>query len=298
MSGTLGFLQESNVQATVPSVVRRKIPSTHPRLKRHVNHDPRSRLYAFTAPPNAKITSVAHARHIPILDQGQVGSCTGNAAIGALACDPIFGVAPLSATYTLNESGAQHLYSAAEVIDGEGPFPPHDVGSSGLSVAKALKNAGLITSYRHAFSMRDALVAAASGPFIAGINWYSEMFYPDVDGRVHPRGTLAGGHEVLCRQVDAERRRVWFDNSWGTSWGVAGRFYLSFDDFETLLAQRGDVTILTPALTPPVVTTDSVDVLLNAAFSVFMLENPKPIMTTKLSALCSAVAAWRTAKHL
>lgn len=225
------------------------IPSRDPRLKRHIHHDERSRQFAFPT-EGLTVQTVKHLRHIPILDQGQVGSCTGNAGIGDLAVDPLFGALPGSPRYALDESGALKLYSDAEVIDGDGPYPPNDNGSSGLSIAKALKNAGLISGYQHTFSLDAALKALSVTPFIFGTNWYDSMFNPDADGRVHISGSIAGGHEIMCRECDAENQRVWFDNSWGESWGVGGRFYLTFEDFGTLLAQQGDVTVLLPLTVP------------------------------------------------
>jgi hypothetical protein len=295
----------------VSEVYKQRVLSTDRRLNRHVKHDPRSRNFAFAAPRNAKVTSVVHARNCAILDQGNVGSCTGNAGIGCIASTPLFQKLPQStAPYTLDQPGAQRLYSAAQVIDGSGPYPPNDEGSSGLSIAKALKKAGLISSYSHAFSLNDALVAAATYPFITGINWYSSMFTPDEDGRVKPIGTLAGGHEVLCREIDAERSRIWFDNSWGTSWGVNGRFYMTFADYGALLAQQGDVTILlpraadpapaptpTPAPAPvPAVVADASDVTLNRAINAYLAT--KPGISNNLMTLIRSINAWKQQKRL
>jgi len=230
-------------------IYKEKIHSHDPRLKRHIYHDSRSKLYAFDT-TGLKITSVVHPRHIGILDQGQIGSCTGNAGIGALATDPIFKTIFTSSKYALNEVGAVALYSDAETIDGNGPYPPNDNGSCGLSIAKALQAAGLISGYQHTFTLDDALKALTVTPIIVGVNWYQAMFTPDKDGRVHPTGSIAGGHEIVAREIDAANSRVWFDNSWGTGWGVSGRFYLTFADFSTLLSQQGDVVAFTPNTQP------------------------------------------------
>ena len=231
-------------------VTKAIIPSTDKRLGRHINHDSRSLNYTFNV-KGLTIASTVHPRNIPILDQGQVGSCTGNAGIGALATNPLFQSLNNETTYALNETGALKLYSDAETIDGHGPYPPHDNGSSGLSIAKALKNTGLISSYQHAFDSTTAITALSQYPFIFGTYWYDSMFTPDGDGRVHISGRIAGGHEILCREVDAVNQRLWFDNSWGTSWGVNGRFYLTFADFDTLLKRSGDVVIFIPTTTNP-----------------------------------------------
>ncbi|MEV5953720.1 hypothetical protein AB0M11_08075, partial [Streptomyces sp. NPDC051987] len=51
------------------------------RLGRHIEHDPRSRAYALSEDllPST-YTSAVHTVRIPVLDQGSLGSCTGNAA--------------------------------------------------------------------------------------------------------------------------------------------------------------------------------------------------------------------------
>ena len=248
------------------AVTYRRIESTDPRLKRHVRHDDRSWDYRFDT-AGLSIVSAKHTRRIPVLDQGQLGSCTGNAGIGALGTDPYYStVAGVSgrglsrrgttqaAHYSLDEPGAVQLYSDATRLDDYpgGYYAPdwEDSGSDGLSVAKALKAAGEISGYTHTFTLDDALKALGVTPVITGVNWYSNMFDPDTDGRVYPTGTIAGGHEFVVDEIDATNQRVWFTNSWGESWGVNGRAYLTFADWGDLLGQQGDVTIFTPLTQP------------------------------------------------
>ena len=50
-------------------------------LGRLIEHDERSRRYAFDA-SKVKLASVHHERRVPVLDQGDLGSCTGNAMTG------------------------------------------------------------------------------------------------------------------------------------------------------------------------------------------------------------------------
>lgn len=251
-------------------IYKEKIPSQDPRLKRHVYHDSRSKRYAFDT-SKLVVTSVVHPRAIPILDQGDLGSCTGNAGIGALATDPLYKTLPKNLKYPLNESGAISLYSDAEVIDGSGPYPPNDNGSCGLSIAKALQNANIISGYQHTFTLDDALKALTVTPIIVGINWYDSMSTPQKDGRVSPVGYIAGGHEIVAREIDAKNQRVWFDNSWGKSWGVNGRFYLTFKDFGTLLDQQGDVVAFTPLTQPaPTPPSNSSDAALAAVMKAWL----------------------------
>lgn len=225
------------------------IPSTDPRLKRLVHHDSKSKEYQFDT-TGIQLVSTRHTRHIPILDQGNVGSCTGNAGIGALGTDP-FPQTP-NGIYSFDESGAQKLYSDAESLDGDGPFPPNDNGSSGLSIAKVLKAKGLISGYQHNFTLQNTLLALVKYPLLIGSYWFTGMDSLDTDGRAHPNGTIRGGHEYLADEIDVENGKVWFDNSWGEGWGIRGRFYLTWEDLAFLLNQRGDSTVLFPAeVTPP-----------------------------------------------
>lgn len=229
-------------------IYHEKIPSKDPRLGRNIMHDSESRKFEFPT-EQLPIMSKVWNRYIPILNQGSVGSCTGNAGIGDLGADPMFSVLNSSMKYSLDETGALKLYSDAEDIDGDGPYPPNDNGSNGLSIAKALMNAGMISGYQHTFSLDAALRALSVTPWITGINWYDGMFNPDSEGRVQPTGQIAGGHEVLCRESDVPSEKIWFDNSWG-EWGINGRFWMSFEHFGELLEQRGDVTILLPLSVP------------------------------------------------
>lgn len=215
-------------------------------LGRIVNHDERSKMFAFNT-SDIQLVNTTHERLVPIFDQGQVGSCTGNAGIGAINTVPF----PLNEkVYTPDEAGAVALYSDAEKIDGGEGYPPEDQGSSGLSIAKVLLNAGLISGYQHTFTLNDALKALTQYPFITGVPWYSAMFSPDLDGRVHPNGILEGGHEIEAYRLDVDNGRIWFHNSWGTSWGVNGDFYLTWEDFAFLLNHQGDVTVLLPITAP------------------------------------------------
>src|SRR5581483_9492938 len=99
-------------------------------LGRRVEHDPRSRLFPFTAEAPAKLRTVAHRSYGLPLDQGQLGSCTGNAAAGALNTVPLH----RTGGRVLTETQARDLYALATRLDGfEGEWPPTDTGSSGLA---------------------------------------------------------------------------------------------------------------------------------------------------------------------
>lgn len=210
------------------------------RLGRHVAHDPRSLAYPARVAPS--LVTTIHKRHSHVLDQGDLGSCTGNAMTGLLGTDPHYRphIHP-----TDNEALAVRLYGQATVLDGfDGTYPPDDTGSTGLAVAQAAKNDGLITAYTHAFGLDHALAALVLAPVIVGADWYEGFDHPDVNGTVHIAGQVRGGHEFELIGLDVERQEVLAINSWGTHWGQHGHFAFSWNDFGRLLDAQGDVTTI------------------------------------------------------
>lgn len=263
----------------------KRFQPTDPRLGRHVRHDSRSLAYQVQPKPRHQLNSIRHISKIPVLDQGSLGSCTGNAATKALsygkfwdgvvsssvgfAAVALFGKDVLSTTDAAkDEQYAVDLYSDATKLDPwQGEYPPDDTGSDGLSVAKVLQARGLIAGYQHATSLDAVLTALQDGPVITGTVWNQDMFHPDGDGRLHITGAQAGGHEYVLDEVDMQLKRIWIQNSWDRTWGQNGRAYYTFDDYETLLHNQGDATIFvpnsqpapTPTPTPPTPVVDNLD---------------------------------------
>jgi hypothetical protein len=237
-------------------------------LGRLVEHDERSRRYAFDA-TNVTLVSIQHQRHIPVLNQGDLGSCTGNAMTGLLGTEPFFATLPAGTLSDSDASGdekvAIELYSEATSLDGyAGTYPPTDTGSSGIGVAKAAKAKGWISGYQHTFDLNAALAALTTTPVIIGISWYEGFDTPKSDGELAIAGSVRGGHEIVLDQIDVEHKRVWLTNSWGTSFGIQGRAYFTWDTFSTLLSRQGDVTVPVPLTAPapqptPVPTPDAAD---------------------------------------
>lgn len=209
-------------------------------LGRHVEHDPRSKLYP--ARRAARPRTVLWDHHAPVLDQGELGSCTGN-ALAQLLNTTKFTASRPKRKY-LDERSAVDLYSVATGLDDiQGTYPPVDTGSSGLGVAKAGVRLGYLSAYQHAFGFDHFLSAIQLQPVIVGTNWHEAMFDTDADGFVKPVGALAGGHEYLALGVNMRGQYVTFLNSWGSGWGAHGRFRMRFDSFEVLLSEDGDVTV-------------------------------------------------------
>lgn len=206
-------------------------------LGRKVNHDPRSR--SFPAPRATDRKPVLHRRHGPVLDQGQLGSCTGNAMAQALNMTPLH--TPRSGW--LKEADAIRLYARATELDpSPGTYPPEDTGSDGLSVCKAAQEQGLITGYQWAFGFDHVLDALQNGPVLVGTAWHESMFTPDKSGYVRAEGNEAGGHEYVLMGDDT-KDRLTFLNSWGKGWGKGGRFFMDYATFAQLLAAQGDAAV-------------------------------------------------------
>jgi hypothetical protein len=193
--------------------------------------------------------AAAHAHPRP----GRLGSCTGKAACGALGTDPFYGslAGKLQTGLKLDEAEAVSLYSAATRLDPySGSYPPDDTGSDGLSVAKAAKNAGLISGYVHALSLDAVVTALQTGPVITGVNWDEGFDSPDASGNVSISGSVRGGHEFEIVAVDVDAKRFRAPNSWAERWGDKGYFQFSYADYERLLSEDGDATQFVPIAAP------------------------------------------------
>jgi hypothetical protein len=214
------------------------------RLGRHIEHDERSKNFAVarltTAPKSATFK-----RNCPAFDQGELGSCTGNAMAGVLMTDPFWKTGRL-----LTESDAVRLYSEATHLDKfRGSYPPDDTGSSGLAVAKAAKKEGWIKGYEHAFGLDQLTHGLSQRPGLLGIYWYTTFDSPLSTGEcpLTPGATVRGGHEIEMFRLDVEQKRVWCYQSWGPTWGGLhdGTFWFSFDTLTRLLTEHGDATFPT-----------------------------------------------------
>lgn len=191
------------------------------------------------------IKSAAHKESQPVFDQGGIGSCTANAALGCLVTEPF---TKTGVTYT--EDDAVALYELETRLDDSqipGTYPPEDTGSTGPWSMMALEQQGKIKSYHHTRNLHVALRLLNHGPISIGVTWYESMFTVfDQDGvkmiTVDEHGEVVGGHQVCVTANDVERQRVLIRNSWGTEWGDQGHAWLSWNDLDLLLEDGGDVT--------------------------------------------------------
>jgi hypothetical protein len=223
------------------------------RLGRHLWLDGRSLQHMIenrVEEMNHPVATTHWQRVLGILDQGKLGSCTGNAGTGALGTQPFYdavgsSVLPAPDDVLHAEGFAVSLYEDATVADGyPGQYPPDDTGSSGLAICKVLKTRGTIKGYRYARTAHGFLQLLQRGPVLQGMPWYNAFFSPDAHGFIDadpswPSSKVAGGHEVEAIGVDIDLKDAFnsvitYANSWGTSWGDAGCFRMRLRTYEQL----------------------------------------------------------------
>ena len=231
------------------TIIVRKYEPTDPRLGRHVEQDNSSRAYAYMAKAVLPKRKTTHwSSQAPVLDQGDVGSCTGNATAQWLNTD-------FASLVRVNKNGgkffteadALSIYARATRYDAiPGSYPPDDTGSTGNAAAKAAKFFGYIVRYSWLFSFQSIQAAIEQTPLSVGTLWTQDMFRPN-NGLVKVGklvdSNIAGGHQYLMDGIDYEEEVFEFKNSWGEQWGKAGHFAIRFKDFITLLDNQADVTV-------------------------------------------------------
>lgn len=219
-------------------------PGLPVRLGRHQIHDAlASEREAFGLIDRLLgIETVEHEEFLPVFDQGKVGSCTANAALGCLATAP-FGHPGVQFT----EADALALYELETRLDDRqlpGQYPPDDTGSSGPWSMMALEQQGRIASWVHTRDTHTALRLLTRGPVSFGAPWFRSMLTPDATGtiRIDEATDVVGGHQVCLVGNDAQNQRVRIRNSWGPQWADQGHAWLSWTDLDLLMHRGGDVT--------------------------------------------------------
>lgn len=207
------------------------------------------------APTVALPTSVDLRKNCPpVVDQGDLGSCTANAlssAIGFLDIKDLKLFNPFSRLFIYyNEralEGTVKQDSGAQIRDGIKTLAsqgvcfevlwPYNItrftqkpSSSCYSLAKPHK----AMTYSRLITLNDMKSCLAAGfPFVFGFTVY-ESFESDAvakTGIVPIPGqseSVLGGHAVMACGYDDKTQMVLVKNSWGTGWGQQGYFQLPY----------------------------------------------------------------------
>ena len=212
-------------------------------LGRRISKDDRDRGYLMTRLlrkeilPTRKTWKIGAAN----LDQGDTGTCVGNAWANFLRSAPI--------QTTATEQTAWQIYDYAIRLD-EWTDNDNDtdrqMGTSVRAGAEAVTQMGRLKSYLWAFELQPAVEwVLTMGPCVLGTNWYTSMFRPDAQGivQIKPRDRVEGGHCYLWRGVDTKRAMAHCVNSWGDGWNpvMSGDFLIPLRDVERLIREDGEV---------------------------------------------------------
>lgn len=190
-----------------------------------------------------------------VFDQGSIGSCTANSAgsmyswVAVSQGSGLFIPSRLFLYYNTRalqgtvsyDSGAslratmQSLWSYGVCTETMWPYeyaklfekpsaPCYNEGAERQSLSYAAVSISLV-------AMKNVL---RTRPFVLGILVYSSFFDPTVSktGRVPVpntrQETMLGGHAILVLGYDDRKNSFLCRNSWGTSWGLRGDFYLPY----------------------------------------------------------------------
>jgi C1A family cysteine protease len=219
--------------------------------------DQRDYMYvaAFQVPAQLPPAVDLRAQCSPVEDQGNLGSCTANALVGALELLELKNKKPLVDLSRLfiyyNERTIEHTVksdSGAQLRDGIKTLAKQGVCSEKkwpYAISKfdvkptpsCYKEAAdhQITSYHRIARLDEMRACLAEGyPFVFGFTVYESfesqqvaktgvLTMPQQDEKV------VGGHAVLAVGYNDSEKRFTIRNSWGTSWGLQGYFTMPYD---------------------------------------------------------------------
>ncbi|MGH3430517.1 MAG: C1 family peptidase [Terriglobales bacterium] len=274
-----------------------------PVLDRRPYFDNRSRLYPVRTLLPDRITRTKTIWGVPpdVLDQGNEGACVGFGWSGELAAAPVT-AKELPGAPTISNPYAMDVYHKAQVEDrAMGNNWPE--GASVLAGAKAVTKMGVISEYRWAFGINDAIDTLCShGPVVLGIPWYDGMFSPDNRGLLSVTGPVAGGHCIMAygfipNDPTFGSDMIWLRNSWGAVWGINGTAYIRTSDLSRLLSEQGECCVPTDKAAAPAPAPTQAD-----AADVALATVVKPWAATRhygqTRTVADACNTWLTAKRL
>jgi C1A family cysteine protease len=188
-------------------------------------------------------------------NQGNLGSCTGNALAGAVEfLERKDGVRFEDASRLFiyynerviegsvkSDSGAM-LRDGIKTLQKQGVCSekrwPYIVSKFATKPPTSCYKEGLnhqITSYRRIITLDDMRTCLAEGfPFVFGFTVYEsfetqEVARTGIVSMPKPEERAVGGHAVLAVGYDDTARRFIVRNSWGADWGQKGYFTMPYD---------------------------------------------------------------------
>ena len=215
-----------------------------------------SRDYKYTVTQRASPNLVDLRPYCsPIENQGSLGSCTGQAIAGAIELlnkrnGKPTDVSRLFIYYyerlilgTVNYDSGAYIRDGIKATNKYGAslesLWPHNIRKFRQEPVNEAKNDALnrkVTRYERVADFNGCIDALTNGyPVVIGFYVYEsfmsatvartgKMPYPNTK-----REKLLGGHAVLLVGYDKTKKVFIVRNSWGTTWGDKGYFYMPFD---------------------------------------------------------------------
>lgn len=218
--------------------------------------DSRDHIYNTARPATVRIPTSVDMRLTcsAIEDQGNLGSCTGNAIAGAIELidrrnRKMLDVSRLFIYYeervlegTTNSDDGAYIRDGLKVVNKKGApleslWPYVESQFAVQPNANAYTDAAKrkVTAYQRCVDFTAVRLALAAGnPVVVGFDVYASfetlsvartgmMPYPNV-----LREQYLGGHAVCLVGYNDNTQRFIARNSWGTSWGDRGYFYMPY----------------------------------------------------------------------
>jgi hypothetical protein len=185
------------------------------------------------------------------LDQGQTGTCEGNAWTNCLIAGPV--THPTFPDFS--DSQAAEAFARKLYVDATGDATLQ-LGATTRSILRTLLGRGQIGAYHRCASVDEIVQTLLTvGPVCIGTPWFNSMDSPYVgeDGHtyvyVDEGSGIRGYHETCLTAVDLAPETgqafVRDENSWGHSFGDNGTFRILLDDLHVLYL--GDAYTVTEA---------------------------------------------------
>lgn len=236
--------------------------------------DARDYAYQLTSTSPASVVDL-RVYCSPIEDQGNLGSCTGNAVAGAIELLNKRSGRTLDASrlfiyyYERLLEGTVNYDSGAYIRDGiratnryGAPLEslwPYTISKFRTQPNQAAINDAAkrrVTLYERAADFNACIDALNNGfPVIVGFDVYSSFETPSVarTGMMpYPntsRESLLGGHAVLLVGYNNATQRFIVRNSWGTNWGDRGYFYMPYQVIQNT-RMSGDFWVIKSVTNP------------------------------------------------
>lgn len=201
-------------------------------------------------PPRVDLRSLCP----PVVDQGQLGSCTANAIAAAHEFaqmkqgETAFPPSRLFIYYNERAmEGTVKSDAGAVIRDGFKSISKQGVCDENLCkyIISKFTRKPTVAAYKAALKHKAVQYLAvtptpdqlkgciADGfPFVFGISVYASFENVGSDGMVPMPAAheqMLGGHAIACVGYDDAKRVFFVRNSWGSSWGDAGYCYIPYD---------------------------------------------------------------------